>query len=77
VVQLAQDPKARIEQLAAIIATDPALAAGVMRIANSAAFGRARQVSELETAVVLIAWQKSSAWPRPWRCSQPFAASTS
>jgi HD-like signal output (HDOD) protein len=54
VVQLAQDPKARIEQLASVIATDPALASEVMRIANSAAFGRARQVSELETAVVLI-----------------------
>lgn len=54
VVQLAQDPKARIEQLASVIATDPALASEVMRIANSAAFGRARQISELETAVVLI-----------------------
>jgi HD-like signal output (HDOD) protein len=54
VTQLAADPKARIEQLAGLIATDPALASEVMRIANSAAFGRSRQVSELETAVVMI-----------------------
>jgi HD-like signal output (HDOD) protein len=54
VAQLAQDPKARLEQLAQLIATDPALASEVMRMANSAAYGRARQISELEKAVVLI-----------------------
>src|SRR5260221_942237 len=54
VAQLSGDPKTRIDQIASILATDPALAAEVMRIANSAAFGRSRQVSELEQAVLLI-----------------------
>ncbi len=54
VAQLAGDPKTRLDQIAAILATDPALAAEVMRIANSAAFGRSRQIAELEQAVLLI-----------------------
>jgi HD-like signal output (HDOD) protein len=54
VAQLAGDPKTRIDQIAAILATDPALTAEVMRIANSAAFGRSRQIAELEQAVLLI-----------------------
>ena len=54
VAQLAGDPKTRIDQIAAVLATDPALAAEVMRIANSAAFGRSRQIAELEQAVLLI-----------------------
>jgi HD-like signal output (HDOD) protein len=51
---MAGDPKTRIDQIAQVLATDPALAAEVMRIANSAAFGRSRQVAELEQAVLLI-----------------------
>ena len=54
VAQLAGDPKTRIEQIASVLATDPALTAEVMRIANSAAFGRSRQIAELEQAVLLI-----------------------
>lgn len=54
VAQLAGDPKTRLEQIAAVLATDPALTAEVMRIANSAAFGRSRQIAELEQAVLLI-----------------------
>jgi HD-like signal output (HDOD) protein len=54
VAQLAGDPKTRIDQIAQVLATDPALAAEVMRIANSAAFGRSRQIGELEQAVLLI-----------------------
>lgn len=54
VAQLAADPKTRLEQIAAVLATDPALTAEVMRIANSAAFGRSRQIGELEQAVLLI-----------------------
>jgi HD-like signal output (HDOD) protein len=54
VAQLAGDPKTRIDQIASVLATDPALTAEVMRIANSAAFGRSRQIAELEQAVLLI-----------------------
>ena len=54
VAQLASDPKAKVEQVATVLATDPALAAEVMRIANGAGFGRTRQVSELAQAVLLI-----------------------
>lgn len=54
VVVLASDPRARIEAVAEAIATDPALSAEVMKIANSAAFGRSRKISELEHAVSMI-----------------------
>jgi HD-like signal output (HDOD) protein len=54
VVQLASDPNAALPAIAQVIATDPALSAEVMKLANSAAFGRSRTVSELEHAVALI-----------------------
>lgn len=54
VAQLCADPKARIEQIAEVVATDPSLAAVTMRIANSSVFGRTRAVMQLEEAVVMI-----------------------
>jgi HD-like signal output (HDOD) protein len=54
VAQLCADDGARIEQIAEVVATDPSLAAVTMRIANSAAYGRAHLVTSLEEAVVLI-----------------------
>ncbi len=54
VAELARDENTPIARIAEVIATDPALAAQLMRLANSAAFGRPRGVSELEQAVLLI-----------------------
>ena len=54
VAELAKDESAPIERIAAAIATDAALAAQLMRLANSAAFGRTRQITNIEHAVVLI-----------------------
>jgi HD-like signal output (HDOD) protein len=54
VAQLCADDKARIEQIAAVVATDPSLAAVTMRIANSSVFGRKKAVTQLEEAVVMI-----------------------
>lgn len=40
--------------VAEVVASDSGLAAGVLAVANSAAFGRTRQISEIEVAVALI-----------------------
>lgn len=48
------DPKSTAVDIAEVVASDSGLAAGVLAIANSAAFGRARRVAELEAAVTLV-----------------------
>jgi len=49
-VQRLQDPHATLDDYAAILAEDPALATQVLRVANSAYFGRDRSVSDLAAA---------------------------
>ena len=48
------DPGSSSGQVAEVVGSDAGLAARVLAIANSAAFGRARQVGEIRSAVTLI-----------------------
>lgn len=48
------DPDAALEQVAAVVARDPELAAALTRMANSAPFRTARPLSRLRDAVLLI-----------------------
>jgi HD-like signal output (HDOD) protein len=54
VIHLTHDPSSSIREIAETIATDPALAAEVLRIANGPLYGRRRQVSDLAEAVVTL-----------------------
>jgi HD-like signal output (HDOD) protein len=54
VLALASGERPTVPELAKVIATDPALAAEVLRIANSSAFGRSRKVSDLQQAITTI-----------------------
>lgn len=54
VLQLADDPNADARQIAACIEQDPILVAQVLRLANSAAFGMARQVKTTQVAVAIL-----------------------
>lgn len=54
VLQLADDPDADARQVAACIEQDPILVAQVLRLANSAAFGMARQVKTTQIAVAIL-----------------------
>ncbi len=54
VVALTSNPDVQLEEVAQAIACDVALTAEVMRIANSAAYGRSRQVADLAQAVMTL-----------------------
>ncbi len=54
VMQVAQDPRSSASQLALVVAADPALSARVLRVANSAAYRRAREVSSVQEALVVL-----------------------
>ncbi len=49
-----EDPEADIDRLADEIAHDPALAARVLRLANTAAYGGSRKVASISDAVILL-----------------------
>lgn len=52
--QLLDDPKASATHFERLITPDPALTANLLRFANSAYFGRNRQVSSVRDAIVLV-----------------------
>jgi len=54
VLQLADDPDADARKVAACIEQDPIFMAQVLRLANSAAFGMARQVKTTQIAVAIL-----------------------
>ncbi len=54
VLRLVSDPKATAAELARAVETDPALAARVMRLANSRYYGAPRRVSSAQHAIVLL-----------------------
>lgn len=53
ILELTQSDEVSIPNLAQVIATDPALATAVLRIANSAAYG-GRSIDKLDTALIRI-----------------------
>ncbi len=54
VIELADDEDVSIEQLTEVIATDPGLAARLLRLANSAAYSSGRSVKSLNRAAMLL-----------------------
>jgi diguanylate cyclase (GGDEF)-like protein len=54
VIQLAQDPEIDLGRVATAVSTDPAIAAKVMRIANSAMYARRRQSTNLRQALIVL-----------------------
>lgn len=54
VIELTRDPNCRIEDLAAAIGQDPALATRLMRLANSSLYGVRFKVTDIEQAAVLM-----------------------
>ena len=58
VVSLCEEPDAHIEQVAEVVATDAALAAEVMKIANSPLFGGVRKISDLGRAVMMLGFNE-------------------
>jgi len=54
VLRLAADPESTMDELQRVVATDQALAAQILKIANSAMFGRRCEVTSLFQAIVLL-----------------------
>jgi diguanylate cyclase (GGDEF)-like protein len=54
VLQLAQDPEIDLGRVADAVSADPAIAAKVMRIANSAMYSRRRQSTNLRQALIVL-----------------------
>lgn len=54
IVELAQDPHIEIRRVAHSVSTDPALAAKVMRIANSALYAQRRKSTNLRQAIIVL-----------------------
>jgi putative nucleotidyltransferase with HDIG domain len=54
VMQLIESEKATAEELAKIVASDPAVAARVLKISNSSFYGCQRQIQTLSSAIVVL-----------------------
>ena len=54
ILQLVQMPDVSIEELSNAIAIDPALAAKILKTANSGMYGRVRSVSKLRDAIMIL-----------------------
>ena len=53
--RILSDPNTRVEQIVRVVGSEPALAARLLRIANSAAINRSgRSVTDLRTAIARI-----------------------
>src|SRR5689334_7992258 len=54
VMQLIESEQATAEELAKIVASDPAVAARVLKISNSSFYGCRRQIQTLSSAIVVL-----------------------
>lgn len=54
VISMAQEPEIELARVAEIVSADPAIAAKVMRIANSAMYARRRQSTNLRQALIVL-----------------------
>ena len=54
VMQITEDPKAGITDLAEVLISDQALAARVLKLANSAFYGSSRRIGTVSSAVVIL-----------------------
>ncbi len=57
VMRMAEDPRSDAAAIARVIATDQAMAARVLKLANSAFYGLPRRVSTLSEAVVILGFR--------------------
>lgn len=57
IISLTKNPEANIKDLETVISHDPALAASILRQANSAYYGYARRISTLNQAIVILGFQ--------------------
>jgi len=57
VIALTKNPATSARELENVIGQDPALAAGMLRQANSAYYGYARRISSLQEAIVVLGFQ--------------------
>jgi len=57
VIALTKNPATSAKELENVIGQDPALAAGMLRQANSAYYGYARRISSLQEAIVVLGFQ--------------------
>ena len=57
VIALTKNPATSAKELETVIGQDPALAAGMLRQANSAYYGNARRISSLQEAIVVLGFQ--------------------
>jgi two-component system cell cycle response regulator len=55
------DPKASVKEITALVSSDPLLAAQVLKLVNSAAFGIADEVTSVGRAVTLLGFQNVKA----------------
>jgi len=53
-IKMVRDPEAKVSDLARLIEYEPSLALNVLRLANSAYFGRPRSVSSIKDAVIRL-----------------------
>ena len=58
VLQLINSPNSTARQVGEIISRDPSLAAKLLRVANSAFYGMARQIASLDFAIVVLGMSK-------------------
>lgn len=54
VMQVSQDPRASASDLALVVSADPGLSATILRVANSAAYARSKQVTSVQEALVVL-----------------------
>ncbi len=54
VMEIAQDPNSSAKDIAPIVSADPALTAAMLRVANSAAYRRSRDVTSVQEALVVL-----------------------
>jgi uncharacterized domain HDIG len=57
VIALTKNPATSVQELETVIAQDPALAASMLRQANSSYYGYARRISSLQEAIVVLGFQ--------------------
>ena len=55
IIRLTRDPDSSATDLAEVLSNDPVLATRVLQIANSPAYGLAREVTTVERATALVA----------------------
>ncbi len=55
IIELANDPEANIDQIAAVLQIDPATTTKILRIANSPMYGFRRKSENLRQALLVLA----------------------